>query len=265
MNFPIIEIVLIGLLLLAFIYQLYFYFRYLFGVLRYRTRIIKNKIQFQTTQPPVSVIICAKDEVDNLRKYLPLILDQDYPEFEVIVVNDGSTDETENLLNALKKIYPKLRSTFVPMGVTNLSTKKLALTLGIKAAKYDWLLLTDADCVPEDKAWIKLMARNFTQETEFVLGYGAYFNKKGFVNRLITYDTLYIALQYLGFTLAGKPYMGVGRNMAYRKEVFFRQKGFASNLNLRSGDDDLMVNRAAHKTNTRIEIAPESTTLVATE
>lgn len=259
-EFSIIEIILSGLLLLAFFYQLYYYLRYTSGVIRYRNRIKKNKIQFQTSRPPVSVIICAKDEIENLRKYLPLVLDQEYPEFEVIVVNDGSTDDTEILLNELKKTYSNLRSTFVPLGVTNLSTKKLALTLGIKAAKYDWLLLTDADCMPEDKTWISMMARNFGQNTEFVLGYGAYFNRKGFVNRLITYDTLTIALQYLGFAMSGKPYMGVGRNMAYRKELFFRQKGFASNLNLRSGDDDLMVNRASNKMNTKVEIAPESIT-----
>jgi ADP-ribose pyrophosphatase len=195
-EFTLIELVVLGLLLLVFIYQIYFYTRYIQGVLRLRTAANKGKVAFQTEQPPVSVIICAKDEVDNLRKYLPFVLQQEYPDFEVIVVNDGSTDETEDLLTDLKKTYSNLRSTFVPVGVTNLSTKKLALTLGIKAAKNDWLLFTDADCMPEDKTWISRMARNFNPGVEFVLGYGAYMKKKGFVNRLITYDTLFIALQY---------------------------------------------------------------------
>lgn len=259
-EFSYIELIALGLMFGMFLYQLYFYSRYIFGVLRLRKHTIKNKVSFNDVQAPVSVIICSKDEVDNLRKYLPFVLAQDYPDFEVIVVNDGSTDESEIFLNELKKSHHNLRTTFVPVGTTNLSTKKLAITLGVKAAKNEWLLFTDADCMPEDKTWIARMARNFNPGVEFVLGYGAYFNKKGFVNKLITYDTLYNALLYLGFAFNGKPYMGVGRNMAYRKEVFFRQKGFATTLHLRSGDDDLMVNSAANQFNTKIEVAPDSIT-----
>ncbi len=259
-EFSEIELIFIGLFLLAFVYQLWFYAKNIYAVKRQAKRIKKNKVSFQTAQLPVSVVVCAKDEVDNLRRFLPFILNQEYPDFEVIVVNDGSTDETEHLLNELKKEHANLHSTFVPVGATNLSTKKLALTLGIKAAKNDWVLFTDADCMPEDKHWIARMARNFTQGTEFVLGYGAYFRKRGFLNKLITYDTLFIALQYMGFALRGKPYMGVGRNMAYRKDVFLRNNGFARTLHLRSGDDDLLVNRLAKKFNTRVEVAADSIT-----
>jgi cellulose synthase/poly-beta-1,6-N-acetylglucosamine synthase-like glycosyltransferase len=254
------ELIVFGLLLIAFGHQIYYYFRYLNGVLHYNTKIKKDSITFQSEQPPVSVIICAKDEAENLRKYLPFILQQDYPEFEVIVINDGSTDETGDLLKDLGKEYPNLRTTFVPIEARNLSTKKLGLTLGIKASKYDWLLFTDADCMPEDKMWIARMARNFTPETDFVLGYGAYLHKNSLLNRLITFDTLFIALQFMGMALMHRPYMGVGRNLAYRKETFFKQKGFASTLGLSSGDDDLMVNKASTATNTRVEIAPDSIT-----
>lgn len=259
-SFSLVELIVVGILFLAFLFQLYFYFRYMNGVLRLRSKTRKNKVSFQQEQPPVSVIICAKDESENLKKYLPFVLHQEYPEFEVIVINDGSTDDTENLLNDLCAEYPNLRTTFVPVGANNVSTKKLGLTLGVKASKYDLLLFTDADCMPEDKYWIARMARNFSRETEFVLGYGAYLHKKGFLNRLITFDTLYIALQYLGMAAAHKPYMGVGRNLAYRKETFYAQKGFASFLHLSSGDDDLMVNKASTPWNTRIEIAPDSVT-----
>lgn len=259
-SFSRLELIIFGILLVLFLYQVYFYVRYLNGVLRLCSKTRKNKIQFLTEQPPISVIICAKDESDNLRKYLPFVLLQDYPDFEVIVINDGSTDETEILLRDMCNDYPNLRTTFVPVGANNLSTKKLGLTLGIKAAKNELLLFTDADCMPEDKFWIARMARNFSPETEFVLGYGAYFSKKSFLNRLITYDTLFIALQYMGMAASRKPYMGVGRNMAYRKETFFTQKGFASTLHLSSGDDDLLVNRACNKRNTRIEVAPDSIT-----
>ena len=258
--FSLAELIVLGLLGLTFIHQLFFYIRYVNGVLRLRTKIKANSLPFINEQPPVSVIICARDEADNLRKFLPFVLEQEYPDFEVIVINDGSTDETDILLRDLCKVHPRLRTTFVPKGANNLSTKKLGLTLGIKAAKNEFLLFTDADCMPEDKVWISRMARNFTRETDFVLGYGAYFKKKGLVNQLITYDTLFIALQYMGMAIAKKPYMGVGRNLAYRKEIFFNQKGFASSLHLSSGDDDLMVNKAATPWNTRIEIAPDSIT-----
>lgn len=259
-SFSIVESIVLGVLLLSFVYQLYFYFKYINGVLHYKTLIKKNKVAFLDEQPPVSVIICAKDEADNLRKFLPFILQQDYPDFEVIVINDGSTDETEDLLRNLTKEHQHLRTTFVPTGANNLSTKKLGLTLGVKAAKNEFLLFTDADCMPEDKNWITTMAKNFTPGTEFVLGYGAYFHKKGFLNKLITYDTLFIALQYLGMAANKVPYMGVGRNLAYRKETFFAQKGFASSLRLSAGDDDLMVNKGSNGKNTRIEISPDSIT-----
>ena len=259
-SFSLVELIVFGVLVIAFMYQLYYYFRYLNGVMRYRKKLKKNKVSFLDEQPAVSVIICAKDESDNIRKFLPFILEQDYPTYEVIVINDGSADDTGQLLSDLSILYSNLRTTFVPVGANNVSTKKLGLTLGVKAAKYDLLLFTDADCLPEDKTWIARMVRNFTPETDFVLGYGAYLHNKGFLNRLITYDTLFIGLQYMGMALARKPYMGVGRNLAYRKEIFFAQKGFASTLHLSAGDDDLMVNKASTPSNTRIEIAPESIT-----
>jgi cellulose synthase/poly-beta-1,6-N-acetylglucosamine synthase-like glycosyltransferase len=254
------ELIAALVLILSFAFQLYFYFRYLNITFRMKNKERKGRLSFQQEKLPVSVIICARDETENLRKFLPEILKQDYPDFEVIVVNDGGNEDTEILLREMKKEYPVLRSTFVPDGTTNLSTKKLALTLGIKAAKNEWLLFTDADCIPEGNQWISRMARNFSRDAGFVLGYGAYLSEKGFLNRLITYDTLFNALQYLGFAAAGIPYMGVGRNMAYRKEIFFREKGFASTLHLRSGDDDLMVNQFAGKKNTRIETSVESIT-----
>lgn len=259
-EFSLLELILLGVFFVVFIYQLWYYLHHINAVMAYNRKLKKSNTELKSSQPGVSVVICARDESDNLRKFLPYYLDQDYPEFEIIVVNDGSTDDTELLLTNMKEKYPKLRSTFVPYGATNLSTKKLALTLGIKAAKYDWILLTDADCVPEGNEWISKMARNFNQGVEFVLGYGPYLQKKGFVNRVITYDTLLIGLQYMGFALHGKPYMGVGRNLAYRKEVFFRMKGFASNLHLRSGDDDLIVNSAANAFNTKVETSRESIT-----
>ena len=255
-----VELSIFAVLLVTFIYQIYFYLRYMNGIVRRNKKVKKNNVTFTQAQQPVSVIIAAKNEEENIRKFLPAILEQNYPEYEVIVINDASDDDTGIVLEELKEKYPHLRTSFVPEGTRNISSKKLAITLGVKAAKYDILLFTDADCIPESTDWISSMTRNFTPETEFVLGYGAYLKEKGFLNRMITFDTLFIGSQYLGMAYSGKPYMGVGRNLAYRKEVFFRLKGFSANLDILSGDDDLIVNKAANKGNTKIEACLDSIT-----
>ncbi|MEJ5265536.1 MAG: glycosyltransferase [Bacteroidales bacterium] len=212
----------------------------------------------QPTQPtsavvPVSVVICARNEAENLEKYLPMILEQDYPDYEVIVVNDCSDDETEDVLKRFKEKYPHLRTTFLKEQEKFWHGKKLALTVGIKAARHEWLLLTDADCAPSSNEWIKTMAQHFTDDKAIVLGYGGYLEYPGFLNRIIRYETAFIALQYFSYALSGVPYMGVGRNMAYRKSLFFAHKGFASHAKLDSGDDDLFVNEAATSTNVDVE------------
>ncbi len=259
-HFTIYHYVLFSVFLGAWLYQVYYYLRYQSAALRRKRAERKGKISYVDKLPPVSVIITARDADERLRKFLPEVLNQDYPDFEVIVVNDGANEDTEFLLRDLKLIYPNLKSTFVPHGTTNISTKKLALTLGIKAANHDWLIFTDADCIPESKYWIQTMARNFVPGVEVVLGYGAFLNQRGMLNRMITYDTLFTAMQYLGLAKAGKAYMGVGRNLAYNKAVYQRINGFVSHLHLPSGDDDLFVNRATNRTNTRMESALESIT-----
>lgn len=211
--------------------------------------------------PPVSVIICARNEEENLKNFLPLVLEQEYADFEVIIVNDGSVDETEELIRRFQRDYPNLYITSLPQEVRIVCHKKLALTVGIKAAKHEIMLFTDADCRPYSKHWIATMVKNFTPETEFVIGYGSYYRTNGFIGRLTAYDTLTIAMQYLGFAAAGKPYMGVGRNMAYRKSTFFRIKGFAGFLHMASGDDDLLINSFGTAENTRCEVTLESKTL----
>lgn len=251
----------LGIFGFSFFVQLFYYLYFYLSALLLKRKARKGNIHFQTTQPPVSIIICAKNESKNLSDFLPSILNQDYPNYEVIVVNDGSTDESEIVLANFERTYKHLYHTYIPENVKVMSPKKLALTVGIKAAKYDYLLFTDADCQTLSDKWIANMMRNFTPKTDFVLGYGAYEQKPGFLSHLVSYDTFFILLQYTGFAYRGKPYMGVGRNMAYRKQLFFDRKGFASILHLQSGDDDLFINKAATKTNTAIEIDPNSTTI----
>ena len=186
---------------------------------------------------------------------------QDYPLFEVIVVDDESEDGTREVIERYVNLDSRVRMTFVPKNARVGSSKKLALTLGAKAARYDYLLLTDADCRPESPRWISEMMNGFSDpKTDVVLGFGAYFQERGALNRLIQFDTLFNGLHYLGAAVCGHPYMGVGRNLAYRKEAFFRSGGFSRLMTLRAGDDDLIVNKLARKTNTAVVCTPESIT-----
>lgn len=219
----------------------------------------KGDVHFTHDEPPLSIIICAHNESENLRKNLPFILEQDYPQFEVIVINDGSTDETEEVLSVFEEKYPYLYHSFTPDSARYISRKKLALTLGIKASKYDWLVFTEVNCYPANNQWLRLMARNFTPRTQVVLGYSGYERGKGWLHKRVSFDSLFTSLRYLGLALAGKPYMGIGRNLAYRKELFFNAKGFSTYLNMQRGEDDLFINQVAHKDNTRVETDIDAT------
>ena len=257
----IITYIFLSILILSLIIQLGFYFIPYTAILRRTRRIKKGDVPHTVAQPPVSVIICARNEGDNLNRFLPLVLEQNYENYEVIVVNDGSCDDTEDIIKDLQKIYHNLYITNIPQETRIISHKKLAITVGVKAAKNEILLFTDADCRPLTPNWITSIVRNFNDQTEFVLGHGNYYREHGFISKMVSYDTLTIAMQYMGFALLGYPYMGVGRNMAYRKSTFFNHKGFAGFLHVASGDDDLLINAFGKKHNTRIEPSLEAETL----
>jgi glycosyltransferase involved in cell wall biosynthesis len=213
-------------------------------------------------QHPVSVIVCARDEDENLARNLPGILVQHYPTtHEVIVVNDNSIDDSKYILAELQKAFKNLQIVELSQEAKMIAGKKFPLSIGIKESKHEIVLLTDADCVPASENWLHKMQDAFSIGVAVVLGYGAYRKQKGFLNKAIRFETFHTALQYLSYALAGKPYMGVGRNLAYRKEIFFRNKGFSAINHIPSGDDDLFINRVATKTNTAIVIDPGAFTL----
>ena len=232
-------IVSLGLLL--------FYYAYFF------LKLNTYKANTSALSEPISIIVCAKNEYHNLKDKLPAILNQDYPNYEVIVVNDQSIDDTAILLKKLEKQYPNLVVVTIEKHINKRPGKKLALTLGIKTAKYEYLVLTDADCLSNSKNWAMQMCSNFNS-ADIVLGYGGYEKKKGLLNKLIRFDTFNVAQQYLSYALVGQTYMGVGRNMAYKKSLFFENKGFANHLHIPSGDDDLFIQEIATKNNVSIEI-----------
>ncbi len=234
-------------------YFLFFFMRLAF----YRSR------SEETSQThPVSVVVCARDEAANLASYLPGVLVQDYKTtHEVIVVNDNSFDDSKYVLEELQRMYKQLHIVELTQEAKMIPGKKFPLSIGIKTAKHEIVLLTDADCVPATEHWISSMQAAYKDNTEIVLGYGAFHKQGGLLNKLIRWETFHSALQYFSYALAGVPYMGVGRNLSYKKAVFFRHKGFSSHNNIPGGDDDLFINMAATGKNTRINIHPDSFTL----
>jgi cellulose synthase/poly-beta-1,6-N-acetylglucosamine synthase-like glycosyltransferase len=208
--------------------------------------------------PPVSVIVCAHDEEQNLRELIPLLLAQDHPEFEIIVVEDRCNDGTLDYLMEVTQQYPTVRMVKVNHVPDHVHGKKFGLTLGIKAARYEWLLLTDADCRPATLHWIRSMSSGFYDATSLVLGFSSYIKRPGLLNAFIRFETLLTAVQYIGFAWTGFPYMGVGRNLAYRKSLFLANKGFNEYLGVVGGDDDLFVNRHATRQNTGVVVGSES-------
>jgi len=240
--------------LLVFVVQLFFY---LFVFMRL---VLYKRSPESGNMPPVSVVICAKNERDNLLEFLPQYLSQNYPKYEVVVANDNSVDDTADVLKAFALQHKHLKIVTVPDSDRFFGSKKFALTLGIKAAQYENVLLTDADCRPTSPDWIRHMS-NYEGKNKIILGVGNYEKQNTLLNRLIRFETFYTALQYLSFALAKMPYMGVGRNLAYDKELFFNNRGFASHQHILSGDDDLFINEVATKNNTQIVIEEEAHTI----
>ena len=207
---------------------------------------------------PISILICARNEEENLKILIPGLFSQNYPAFEVIVVNDASWDGTTELLEEMQLAHPNLVIVQISEEQKRTEGKKMALTLAIKRAKYEHLLLTDADCIPASTDWISEMGLGLEQG--LVLGYGAYFKETGFLNKLIRFDTWKSASHFLGSALRGRPYIGVGRNLGYTKEVYESAGGFKKHYHIMSGDDDLLVNQIAQKENTAVSLDSNSFT-----
>ena len=222
----------------------------------------KSKVQKTGETIPVSVIVCAKNEVQNLQRLIPLLLQQKYSEFELVLINDASIDDTLEVMEQFKEQDQRIKIVNVENNEAFWGNKKYALTLGIKAAKYNHLLFTDADCVPASEDWIQNMCQQFSKKKSIVLGYGAYKKKKNsLVNLLVRYETVLTAIQYFSYAKLGSAYMAVGRNLAYSKDEFYRVKGFINHIQVRSGDDDLFIKDAATTSNTAISTDPNSFTL----
>ncbi|MEW4924898.1 glycosyltransferase [Algibacter sp. 2305UL17-15] len=241
-----------GVVLIQVIFYLNIFGRFAF---------LKQKTSNKRSNTPVSVLVCAKNEAENLKTFLPSIIDQDYKNFEIVLINDGSHDDTLEVMETFANQHENIKIVNVKPLETFWGNKKYPLTLGVKAATHNVLLFTDADCKPLSKHWISEMASHFNSEKSIVLGYGAYDKiKNSFLNKLIRFETLTAAISYFSFAKLGMPYMGVGRNLAYTKKQFFKVNGFMGHMNISSGDDDLFVNEAATNSNTAICFSEKSLT-----
>jgi glycosyltransferase involved in cell wall biosynthesis len=235
-------------------------FYYLFFFLR--LAIYKKPKKTGHVEHPVSVVICARDEANNLANTLPGVLVQEYSTtHEVVLVNDNSEDETKYLLDEFKKSFKNLNPVQLTQEAKMIAGKKFPLSMGIKSAKNETLLLTDADCLPASEHWMRLMQDGYDEGKEIVLGYGAYKKKPGILNKLIRFETFQTALQYFSYALAGLPYMGVGRNLSYKRELFIKNKGFSSINQIPGGDDDLFINQVANRRNTAIVVDHDAHTI----
>jgi|SRR5690554_81775 len=209
---------------------------------------------------PISLLICAKNEATNLAKHIPLWLKQNHQHFELILINDASTDDTLEVMESFAAQDSRITVVDVKNNEAFWGSKKYALTLGIKRAKNEHFIFSDADCFPASENWLSLMAANFSKEKQLVLGYGGYTKKPGILNGLIRFETVMTAIQYLSYAKAGIPYMGVGRNLGYTSTLYYNNRGFMNHIKIPSGDDDLFVNDTATTQNTALCVTPEAFT-----
>lgn len=244
------------LLFLSVVCVQFVYYILIFGAFSFA-----KKNESKPKKVSVSVIVCAKNEAKNVAQFVPLLLNQNYPDFELVLIDDASTDDTLEIFEEFEKKYPNIKLVKIKNTEAFWGNKKYALTLGIKAATKDYLVFIDADCYPSSTNWLQEITSEFTLKKTIVLGYGGYIKQKNsLLNKIIRFETLLTAVQYFSWAKIGKPYMGVGRNLAYKKSVFFDNRGFMNHMKIKSGDDDLFINEVSHKTNTAIAYSPDSFT-----
>jgi len=241
---------------LAFVVLINCFYYLLFTKFTFSHPAKKNNIELF----PVSLIVCAKNEAENLKTHIPFWLEQEYPDVEIILINDASYDDTLEVMESFAEKNSNIKIVDVENNEAFWGSKKYALTLGIKKATNHRLIFTDADCKPSSNQWLKEMASNLKDDKQLILGFGGYQKYSGFLNKLIRFETLMTAVQYFSYAEMGMPYMGVGRNIGYTSKLFYDNNGFMSHMEIPSGDDDLFVNQVATKKNTAICFSEESFT-----
>lgn len=225
-----------------------------------------DEIIYSNELPSISVVIYCHNHAAQLDRNLEAFLTQEYPDYEVIVVDDNSTDISEDILKSLSVKYPHLYHTFTPKTARYISRKKLSLTIGIKAAKNEWIFLTGADCRPKSSQWLAKMARNCTGQTDLILGYANYEPSSTMLSTISQYDRLNKTIHNYGKVITGDfAISGDGCNMGFRKSVYVKNNGFQKNLLFKRGEDILFVNEISKYGNTRVELSEEAQILQENE
>ena len=250
------------IVLLVFVLSLVIQLLYHWGIFS-KVAFYKNKHHPKTDGElePVSIVLCARDAYEYLTELVPVLLGQDYPDFEIVIVNDCSDDETEEYLKDLERKEPRIKPVQLKQHLNFFNGKKFPLSMGIKSAQNDLIILTDCNCMPTNDQWLRSVVNCYGKNTEVVIGYSPYVRKKGLLNQLMRFDAVQNALLYLSAALKGHPYMGIGKNLSYRKELFYRNKGFTSHYTTSVGDDDLFISQVATKKNTEVLIDPDNAIL----
>ena len=261
-------IALSGIVVAALVYLCIYYGLYHFRTGRYGLKPKKGASDTETggqdKLPAVSVVLTARNDATWLRENLVYLLEQDYPNFEVVVVDYLSQDDTPYVLKLLKDYYPHLKIVPFKEDVNLFQGKKYPLSIGIKSAKNDILMLADPDCTPKNLHWLRGMVRGYKdKKTKIVLGYCGVKRTKTLIGTLQQYDALNYGASYLGSAILGHPYTGSGRNLSYRRSFFFKKGAFISHYDVADGSDDLFVYQNADKKNTRVCI--ESDACLTTE
>lgn len=224
---------------------------------RWKTRSVEEEEESSPspTLPPVTILIAPHDNAHELEAHLPLLLSQVYePGYEVIVVAEKGDAETEDVLKRFDQ-NPHLYSTFIPDSSRYMSRKKLAITLGVKAARNEWILLTDAFCAPCSDEWLRLMARHCTTERNLVIGYSGYAAGS---DPFYRFERLHTACYLMNKDVKSVAYRTNGTNLMFRKSEFLNHNGYQGNLNLIRGEYDFLVNKYARKGGTALELSPEA-------
>lgn len=252
----IVLVVFLAALLIQLLYHWSMFSRVAFYKRKYP---IKNESELE----PVSIVLCARDAYEYLVDLVPALLKQDYPDFELVIVNDCSDDETEEYLKDLERKEQRVKPVQLRQHLNFFNGKKFPLSMGIKSATHDLIVLADCNCMPVNDLWLRSVVDCYHKKTEIVIGYSPFERKKGLLNQLIRFDALQQGLHYLSAALCGHPYKGIGANLSYRKELFFRNKGFISHYTTSVGEDDLFISQVARKKNTEVLINAEDAILTA--
>ncbi len=243
------------------LFQLFYWIFFMFRISKPKSKLGADE---KTSKlPPVSIVVCARNEAENLKRLVPALMAQRYPVKQVVIVDDASEDDTEYVLSQLHSEFSDLYYTTIPRDGSFHHSKKLAVTVGIKAAKYEHILFSDADCMPTSSEWAMKMMQGYTSKegTHLVVGYGKYAKAPGLLNLFIRFETFFNAVQYMGFAKAMRPFMGVGRNMSYTKSLYEKSSKFRKNWKIQSGDDDLFISEVGTRKNTAICFEPDGQTV----